>query len=228
MGGAALETPFDTMTAPLGNRVAMGLSRLALALKTNASQAAQPLGLSPTQTQILALLRTQPGGYRPSQLAQTLALGAPAMSEALQPLLSRAFAVETPDPADRRAKRIAITDAGLAVLAQVTDWPEALLDTVADLSPEEQAIFYRVIVKMIRNLQRAGSVPIGRLCVTCTHFRPFVHRDADTPHHCTLVDAAFGDRHLRLDCPEQQPAPPDLAEATWQRFLAAPSSPLPV
>ncbi len=223
-----METLFDTMTAPLGNSVATGLSRLALALKTNASQAAQPLGLSPTQTQVLALLRTQPGGYRPSQLAQTLALGAPAMSEALQPLLTRALAAQQPDPTDRRAKRIAITDAGLAVIAQAADWPEALLDTVADLSPEEQTVFYRVILKMIRNLQSAGSVPVGRLCVTCTHFRPYVHEDTDTPHHCTLVDAAFGDRHLRLDCPEQQPAPPDLAEATWQRFLAAPPSPLPV
>ncbi len=223
-----METPFDTMTEPMGNRVAMGLSRLALALKTNASQAAQPLGLSPTQTQILALLRSQPGGYRPSQLAQTLALGAPAMSEALQPLLTRELAIQQPDPADRRAKRIEITDAGLAQLAKVADWPEALLESVTDLSAQEQAVFYRVILKMIRHLQIAGGIPVGRLCVTCTHFRPHLHGDPDTPHHCTLVDAAFGDRHLRLDCPEQQPAPPDLAEALWQRFLAAPAPSNPV
>ncbi len=223
-----METPFDTMTEPMGSRVATGLSRLALALKTNASQAAQPLGLSPTQTQILGLLRSQPGGYRPSQLAQTLAIGAPAMSEALQPLLTRGLAVQQPDPADRRAKRIEITDAGLATLAQVADWPEALLDTVTGLSPQEQAIFYRVILKMIRQLQVTGSVPVGRLCVTCTHFRPQVHADAATPHHCMLVDAAFGDQHLRLDCPEHQAAPPDLAEATWRQFLAAPPPSFPV
>lgn len=223
-----METPFDKINDPIGIRVAAGLSRLALALKTNAQQGAAPHGLSPTQSQILALLRNQAEGMRPSLLAQSLAIKAPAMTEAVQPLLARGLAVQTPDPEDGRAKRISITDTGFALLATIADWPDALLETVADLPPLEQAVFYRVILKMIRQMQVRGTIPAGRLCVTCTHFRPNVHADADTPHHCALVDAPFGDRHLRLDCPEQSPAPPDLAEAAWRRFLEAPPPAFPM
>lgn len=217
-----METPFDKINDPIGLRVAAGLSRLALALKTNAQQGAAPHGLSPTQSQILALLRNHEEGMRPSLLAQSLAIKAPAMTEALQPLLARGLAAQTPDPNDGRAKRISITDAGFALLATIADWPDALLQTVADLPPHEQAIFYRVILKMIHQTQIDGTIAPGRLCITCVHFHPNAHADADTPHHCALVNAPFGDRHLRLDCPEQQPAAPDVAEAAWLSFARIP------
>lgn len=217
-----METPFDKINDPIGLRVAAGLSRLALALKTNAQQGAAPHGLSPTQSQILALLRNHDTGMRPSLLAQSLAIKPPAMTEALQPLLARGLAVQAPDPEDGRAKRIAITDAGFALLATIADWPDALLETVAELAPIEQALFYRVILKMIRHMQVGGLIAPGRLCITCVHFRPNLHADAETPHHCTLVDAPFGDRHLRLDCPEQELAAPEFADAAWLAFLNPP------
>lgn len=223
-----METLFDTITDPLGTRVAAGLSRLALALKTNAQQGAAPHGLSPTQSQILALLRSHADGMRPSLLAQSLAIKPPAMTEALQPLLARGLAIQAPDPQDGRAKRVSISEAGLALLATIADWPDALLETVADLTPLEQTVFYRVLLKLIRQMQVSGSLPVGRLCITCIHFRPNVHADAETPHHCALVDAPFGDRHLRLDCPDQRPAPPTAAEAAWLNFLNAPSPSFPI
>jgi len=34
------------------------------------------------------------------------------------------------------------------------------------------------------------------------------------------VDAPFGDRHLRLDCPEHAPADADTRAAAWARFLS--------
>ena len=56
---------------------------------------------------------------------------------------------------------------------------------------------------------------------TCTHFRPHAHADAACPHHCTFVDAAFGDANLRLDCGDHEPAPAEAAAALWRRFAAA-------
>jgi hypothetical protein len=64
-------------------------------------------------------------------------------------------------------------------------------------------------------------VPVARACVTCRHFRPFVHGDGDRPHHCAFVRVAFGDRHLRLDCADHVAAPPAEAEAAWERFVDA-------
>jgi hypothetical protein len=57
------------------------------------------------------------------------------------------------------------------------------------------------------------------MCVTCTHFRPYVNQDSKRPHHCALVEADFGDRLIRIDCNEHEPAPPDQQERQWQAFV---------
>ena len=68
----------------------------------------------------------------------------------------------------------------------------------------EQEQFYRSAIKMIRGLQESGTLPISRMCVRCRYFDPFRYPDSPTPHHCHLVGAPFADRHLRIDCPEQE------------------------
>ncbi|MGQ0563367.1 MAG: hypothetical protein ACT443_16025 [Gemmatimonadota bacterium] len=55
----------------------------------------------------------------------------------------------------------------------------------------------------------------------CRFFRPFAHpRDVDQPHHCAFVNAPFGDRALRLECSEHEPADAASAAAAWQRFVS--------
>src|SRR3546814_1750116 len=68
------------------------------------------------------------------------------------------------------------------------------------LDDGERAAFLKGLTKMIGALQTRGTIPVQRMCVSCAHFRPNVHSDAATPHHCAFVDAAFGDASLRLDC----------------------------
>lgn len=77
------------------------------------------------------------------------------------------------------------------------------------------------LVKLIHALQQNGDIPPQRTCVTCRSFRPRVHADPLSPHHCDYLDAAFGDRHLRLDCAEQVDAPPEQQDLAWQRFASA-------
>jgi hypothetical protein len=76
-------------------------------------------------------------------------------------------------------------------------------------------------MKMIRTLQDAGMIPVSRMCVRCQYFDPYRYPDSATPHHCHLVSAPFGDRHLRLDCEEQALASPDVQDALWVRFTIA-------
>ena len=70
---------------------------------------------------------------------------------------------------------------------------------------------------MIRTLQLNGEIPVSRMCLTCVHFRPNVHTGAE-PHHCAFVDAAFGARHLRLECGDHQPAAPQQEKDAWAAF----------
>jgi hypothetical protein len=61
---------------------------------------------------------------------------------------------------------------------------------------------------------------MSQMCVTCRFFRPYAHPGAAAPHHCALVDAPFGDAQIRLDCPEHQAAPAQVAESAWAAFTA--------
>ncbi|MEQ1761381.1 MAG: transcriptional regulator, partial [Vicinamibacterales bacterium] len=95
-----------------------------------------------------------------------------------------------------------------------------LTHVVGSLSDAEQATLLTALMKMIRALQEQGQIPISRMCVTCTYFRPRVRR-GDTPHHCAFVDAPMGPQHLRLDCPDHEPAPESQQRIAWARFANA-------
>ena len=110
------------------------------------------------------------------------------------------------------------TEAGRAEADQVRHWSDALLAAVGTLDDGEQAVLLRAVVKMIRALQEDGAVPMTRMCVTCRYFQPNAHDDPKTPHHCALVGAPFGDRHLRIDCAEHGSADASVAAHTWAAF----------
>jgi DNA-binding MarR family transcriptional regulator len=214
---------FDSLSEPLPRRLAAGLSRLSVALRAGQWRLAEARGLTPTQTQALALIaaRTRTGRSAPrvSEIAEQLSITRPTASDAVAALERKGLLLRQPDPRDARATGLVLTAAGLDVAREAGDWPATLLDAAADLSLEEQEALLRLIVKMIRGLQLRDAIAPARLCVTCRYFRPYAHGDASAPHHCAYVDAPFGDRHLRLDCPEQEPLPAAEAEAVWARFV---------
>lgn len=65
------QNPFDISTEPISQRVIVGLNKISLALKSHAWQDAGQKKLTPTQSQILALLRSKPeSGMRLSEVAE--------------------------------------------------------------------------------------------------------------------------------------------------------------
>jgi hypothetical protein len=86
------------------------------------------------------------------------------------------------------------------------------------LSTSEQTALLQLVIKTIRALQIAGAISPQRMCVTCRHFRPYVHDDARTPHHCAYVDAAFGAEALRLDCGEHDALTAIDGEIVWKEY----------
>jgi DNA-binding MarR family transcriptional regulator len=201
--------------------VVTGLAKIGLATRHRAWAEAEGQGLTPTQGQILALLRPRTdAGMRIGELATELAVTMATATVAVQALERKGLVQKRRSLQDGRARSITLTLAGQLEAERAAGWADFLLDAVDELTPEEQEVFYRGLVKMIRALQQRGEIPISRMCVTCRHFRPYVYDDALEPHHCSLVNAPFGDRHLRLECPEQEPAPADHAASTWARYVA--------
>lgn len=198
-----MDNPFDTLNEPLGQRVITGLSKIGIALRSQSWVGAESQGLTPTQGQILALLQSNlDRGMRLSAVAKGLATSAATASDAVSSLVKKGLVSREQAVDDRRAIAIRLTSEGQRQAEQAARWPDFLLSAVAELTEEEQTVFFRGLTKMIRQLQDQGTIPVSRLCVTCHHFRANLYDDPHRPHHCGLVDAPFGDRDLRLDCPE--------------------------
>ncbi len=209
--------PFAADSA--GRQVMTGLAKLGIALKSRAWQEAGAQGLTPTQGQLLALLRLR--RRRVSDLAEELGITAATASDAIGALVAKGLVAKVRSPQDGRSHLVELTPAGVREADRVAGWPDFLLDAVDVLSPAEQAALLRALLKMIRVLQERRQIPVARMCVSCRFFRPNVHPDPERPHHCTFVDAPFGDRQLRLECPDQEPAPVEQAERLWAAFAGS-------
>jgi DNA-binding MarR family transcriptional regulator len=203
---------------PLAKRVTTGLAKVGLALKHQAWAEAGGRGLTPTQGQVLALLRANPAGLRLGALAGLLGVTAATTSDSVAALHRKGLVEKLPLAADRRAVLVRLTPAGVREAAAAAAWPDFLLEAVDELSGAEQAAFLRGLVTMIRTLQDRGRIPVARMCVSCRFFQPFRHPDPALPHHCAFVDAPFGDGGLRLDCPDHDAAPAELAARSWTAF----------
>lgn len=185
--------------------MAVGLAKVGLALKHEAWLRAGRRGLSPTQAQILAVLRSRGREMRLTEVAERLAVTAATASEAVGTLARKGLVRKRREATDLRSLAIQLTSAGRKEAARAAGWPEVLLEAIDALAPEEQSVFLRGLIKMIYTLQRQGRIPVSHMCLSCRFFRPNVYPDPERPHHCAFVDSPFGDRHLRLECPDHQP-----------------------
>jgi DNA-binding MarR family transcriptional regulator len=208
----------DDQPTPIADRIVSGLHKIGLAMKQQTWLLANEEGLSATQGQILAALVAH-GPSTGTELSQRLGVTLPTISESVRALVDKALVTRAPDPRHPRASVLTPTKRGAGVGERARSWPEFLAGAVADLSPDEQRVFFGGVVKMVRALQDQGLVPLSGMCVTCTHFRPHVRKGA-SPHHCALVDAPLAGDELRLDCPDHDLAPDARRRALWEQFVA--------
>lgn len=195
--------PFDTINKPIAQRTITGLAKICTALRSQSWQGAESQGLTPTQGQILTLLLAKPNeGIRLSAIAEGIATSSATASDAVSALVQKKLVSRERAADDRRAIAIRLTSEGRQQAEQVENWPDFLLDAVEAIPIEEQTVFFKGLTTIIQKLQEEGKIPVSRMCVTCHYFNPHVYDDLERPHHCDLVDAPFGSRDLRLDCPE--------------------------
>jgi DNA-binding MarR family transcriptional regulator len=200
--------------------IAIGLAKIGTYLRTQQWRQADGTALTPTQQQILAYL-TARGPSRVTMIALEIGVTQPTASDAAAALVRKGHLERRADPTDARATALHLTAKGQQAARAAAVWPDALLGAIGTLAPDEQSAFARGLTKMIRSLQERGEIPVQRMCATCRFFRPNAHDDAERPHHCAFVDAAFGDAALRLDCGDHEPADPSEQGAVWRRFASA-------
>lgn len=215
------ENPLETSTEPLPQRVAAGLSKIGLAMKHRAWKEAGIRRLAPLQAQTLSVLRRANQNVTVSAIAEQLAVSMPTISEVLQTLEKKGLINRDRSQSDGRVVNVTLTVKGRRKANETVGWQDFLAGVADQLPPGEQVVLLHMLIKMIRMLQERGEIPIARMCITCRYFRPNVYADPEHPHHCDDVDAPFGDRLLRIDCAEHEPATNAQANLNWNVFIEA-------
>ena len=208
----------------LASQVYTGLAKISMALRSQAWAELWPHEINPTQGAILSMLDRHDEPVRLGDIARELGVTAPTVSFSVKVLAAKRMVQVRKAADDSRARAISITRSGRDAARLAQGLPDAMARAAAALSLEEQAALLKALMIMIREMQLAGTMPVARMCVTCRFFRPDAHPGTATPHHCNFVDAPFGDRALRLDCPEHEHAAPAELTETWERFRKAPLS----
>ncbi|MBX9736480.1 MAG: MarR family transcriptional regulator [Phycisphaerales bacterium] len=207
---------------PDGNieKLAAGLHKIGLVLRHQAWERGGETGLTPTQSQVLALLSARSeSGLRVTTIASELALKQPTVTDAVNTLVGKKLVTKCKAADDARAVLVRLSAAGRRAAATASQWPDVILHAVGTLDESEQAVFFRVLIKIIRDLQQRGEIPIGRMCTSCVHFRPHAHAGSPKAHHCAYIDSPIGDIDLRLDCGEHVPVPADSGPRLWELFV---------
>ncbi len=194
---------FDQISEPLELRLADGLTRLAAVARQLDWQAAATTGLSPTQIDILRFVANRAEGVRLTATAAHVGVSKPTASDAVTTLENKGLLRKYADASDARAVTLKATSSGLDI---AQSWPRSFAPVVAGLKQTEHEVLHGLVIKMIRQLQRRQLIAPQRTCVACRHFRENVAPGARSRHFCALVGAPMGDRHLRVDCAEYEPA----------------------
>lgn len=205
---------------PLARKLGHALNRVQVAMRADSWETCGQNDLNPTQGQILMLLGERAIGLRLSEIASELAVSAPTVSESVTTLVDKGYIRKGKAKDDGRAVAVTLTAAGRRIVERLDSVGGTIATVLESLPEAEQIQLYRTMLGMVRQLQAAGKIPVARMCVTCCYFRPNVHNDITRPHHCALVDAAFGDKTLRSDCPEHEAADEHLAARNWEAFVA--------
>jgi DNA-binding MarR family transcriptional regulator len=112
-------------------------------------------GLSMARTKVLRRLQEQ-GPTRQSVLAADFELSPHSITDIVDGLERQGMAERRPDPADRRAKLVAITDAGEASLNVANETRERLLTQIfGSLSEDDRVTLLRLLTSLDEAAQRA-------------------------------------------------------------------------
>ena len=116
-------------------------------------------GLSMARTKVLARLRER-GPTRQNVLATELALSPHSITDIVDGLERSGMAERRPDPTDRRAKLVAITDAGEAGLDVANATRDRLLKQIfGALSEADRATFLRILDSLDEAAQQLIAKP---------------------------------------------------------------------
>ncbi|MFB2550941.1 MarR family winged helix-turn-helix transcriptional regulator [Ensifer soli] len=149
--------PFQTTLLVRDTCLCLHAQRAARALARRFDEALRPVGLTNGQFSLMmSLNRPEPPPMAP--VAALLAMDRTTLTAALKPLEQRGLVRVTPDPKDRRSRRLSLTESGMAALiAAVPIWTRLHRDIEAEL-PGGDALRLRADLVALSRPPAAGRL----------------------------------------------------------------------
>jgi DNA-binding MarR family transcriptional regulator len=185
------------------SKIVAALERLGQVFRMLLWEEAKQHEISPIQIQFLVYLRYHPPEFcRVSLLAREFGLTQATVSDAVTSLESKGFVWRESWPHDGRVTTLKLTQAGEKLAVRLSTWANTIREQLDQFSPVEQEVQLKFLMQLIELLQKAGLVTIARMCLTCHYFQRNAYPEADSPHHCDLLNIPLANTELRFDCPE--------------------------
>ena len=147
MGVVAKAAPVESPEALSGN-LAWLLSRASYALATELTAGLAALGLSPRAHCVLSTAMT--GEFTQTELAQSVGLDKTTMVVTIDELEAAGLAERRPSPDDRRARVVAVTDAGRRKVTEGREIVEGIqADVLAALPDRERKVLVDALGRLV-------------------------------------------------------------------------------
>lgn len=134
------------------------ISRIAITLRSQAWRSARARRLTPTQSQILALIGSHGEPLRLNDVAQALGISSATASDAVSTLVQKGLVTKERNTSDFRSLALCLTEAGADQARLSAQWPDSIVAAMRQLSKEEQAELLKGLVKVLHSLQESGQL----------------------------------------------------------------------
>lgn len=114
--------------------------------------------LSRNEIDVLLFLYNHPGIDRAVDISSGRGMAKSYVSQAVAVLENRGLLRRSFDPADRRTAHLELTDSALLIVREGRQVQQTFFDAVHDgITPEESALWGRLIVKVMENIERISD-----------------------------------------------------------------------
>lgn len=152
------------MDTHIKNSLSYLILQVSKAHRQQAQQALSAAGIYVGQEMILMQLWEE-DGLALSQLIERACVQPATITKMLNRMEKTGLVSRQPDPTDKRAKRIYLTDAGRALQAQTcAAWQTLEARTTAALSSEEQATLHHLLTKVLDEIQNSEPILTDSPC----------------------------------------------------------------
>lgn len=181
----------------LDAKIATALELVARALQVIRQHEATALGVTRLQLDVLRLVLSKPPpAHNTTALGLELGVRQSTVSDAISALEAKGLLHRHPDRADKRRTVLEPTQSALAMLRD-TALAVPLTGAVADAGDDtSKAETYMLLLGVLAGLSADASLPVGRTCLTCAHYRR-------TPGpHCEFLGVDLDACRHEVNCPD--------------------------